>query len=183
MSRIITIFRIWLPLAAIVTALCALSYMTVQQSLRQGANDPQIQMAEDAASALDNGTSADAAIPNQQVELSRSLAPFLVVYDASGKPTASSGLLEGKMPDYPIGALEAAKQSGENTVTWQPRADVRIASVVAPYNAGYVVAGRSLREVEAREAQMQAIALAVWLITLVGVLAAVAFGEYVLRSG
>jgi len=36
-------------------------------------------------------------------------------------------------------------------VTWQPNADVRIASVVLPYNNGFVMAGRNMREVEQRE--------------------------------
>ena len=39
------ILRRWLPIAASVTALCLLVYATVQQALRSGANDPQIQLA------------------------------------------------------------------------------------------------------------------------------------------
>jgi hypothetical protein len=44
-------FLRWLPLAVAITILAGLVYATVQQSLRQGANDPQIQLAEDTAAA------------------------------------------------------------------------------------------------------------------------------------
>ncbi len=177
MNRVKNIVRAWLPLAVITTAFCGLAYVTVQQSLRQGANDPQIQMAEDAAAALDRGESAGTVVPRGGQDIARSLAPFLILYDAQGKPQQASALLGGQLPDYPIGALQAAGNSGENRVTWQPQADVRIASVAVPYQGGYVVAGRSLREVETREAQIQTIAFLTWILTLIAVLAVVAFGE------
>jgi len=167
MDRLIRAFRLWLPFAVVVTAFCALVYVAVQQSLRQGANDPQIQMAEDAAAALDRGATVKSAVPLAQAEFSTSLAPFLIVYDLSGRPLASSGLLNGSLPDYPVGALQAARQNGENRVTWQPNPGVRIASVVVPYQDGYVVAGRSLREVEKREAQTERFAGGTWLLALV----------------
>jgi hypothetical protein len=180
MRRIRNVFRIWLPFAVVVTAFCALAYMTVQQALRQGADDPQIQLAEDAAAALNRGERPDALVPGSQVDMATSLAPFLLTYDGNGKPLASSALLDGKMPEYPMGALDAARRSGENRVTWQPREGVRVASVAVPYRDGFVVGGRSLREVEKREAQTQTIAFTIWVLGLVAVLAAVAFGEYVL---
>jgi hypothetical protein len=57
------ILRHWLPLAAVTTLLCGLVYLAVQQSLRQGANDPQIQMAEDAAAALVAGSTPESVLP------------------------------------------------------------------------------------------------------------------------
>ncbi len=173
MTRIIRALRLWLPFAVVVTAFCALVYVVVQQSLRQGANDPQIQLAEDAAAALDQGKSAQSVLPSAQVEFSTSLAPFLVVYDLDGKPVASSGLLNGSLPQYPMGALQASRQSGENRVTWQPGPSVRIASVAVPYKEGYVVAGRSLREVELRESQAELFAAGTWLLTLVALFAVI----------
>src|SRR5512138_450126 len=109
MSRMLTVVRTWLPFAVVVTAFCGLTYVTVQQSLRQGANDPQIQMAEDAAAALGKGAASEQVVPEERVEIPVSLAPVLVVYDTGGKPVAGSGLLDSKLPDYPLGALEAAK--------------------------------------------------------------------------
>ncbi len=102
MKTIFQIIRGWLPLAIATAGLCGLAYLTVQQSLRMGANDPQIQMAEDAASALNGGASVDSIIPATKVELATSLAPFMIVFDDSGKVLASSATLHGSVPVLPI---------------------------------------------------------------------------------
>lgn len=180
--KIKNILRNWLPFAVTITAFCMLAYATVQQSYRQDANDPQIQMAEDAAFALDHGVDINEVLPLTQVEMSRSLAPFVVIYDASGKPVAGSGVLDGALPDYPLGALESAKASGQNRVTWQPNPSVRIASVVVPYKDGYVMAGRNMREVEIREAQTSTFAGVTWLLAMIATLTVVAFGEFFLSE-
>lgn len=171
------ILRIWLPIAIALTVVCGLVYMSVQQSLRQGANDPQIQMAEDAALALEDGASAEALVASQQVDINHSLAAFLIVYDADGRPVAGSGLLDGKLPEIPRGVLDYAGQNGQNRVSWQPEDGVRIAAVVVPSADRFVLAGRSLREVEKRELQVQGFAAAAWIIGLLASLAAVVFGQ------
>jgi hypothetical protein len=182
MSKIKNIIKIWLPFAVVITAFCALAYVTVQQALRQGLNDPQIQMAEDTASALNNGAAPASVISGSKVEMSSSLSPFLDIYDGNGKAVAGSGMLNGGLPDYPMGALDSAKQNGENRVTWQPNADVRIASVAVPYNDGFVVAGRNMREVEQRESQTELLAGVTWILALVATLIMIAFGEFVLAE-
>ena len=68
-------------------------------------------------------------------------------------------------------------------MTWQPYPLERFALVVAPFasatgKAGYVAAGRSLREVEIRIGQAGFLALAGWLAALIGsLLLCVAFRE------
>lgn len=178
MGRATRVFRQWLPLAIAISGLSALIFGSLQQLLRQGANDPQIQMAQDAAAALDNGSTPGSLLTSQHIDIARSLAPFVLLYDLSGKPLAGDGLLGGSLPDYPLGALEASRQHGENLVTWQPRPDVRVASVVVPYKAGYVVAGRGLLEVELRVDQMQTLAFLAWLVTLLATLVAVTAAEF-----
>jgi hypothetical protein len=89
MKTIFQIFKRWLPLAIATAGLCALVYLTVQQSLRMGANDPQIQMAEDAASNLTGDASVESVVPSEKVDLANSLAPFLVIFDNSGNVLAS----------------------------------------------------------------------------------------------
>ena len=180
--KIKNVFRVWLPFAVVITAFCGLAYASVQQALRQSLNDPQIQMAEDAAYALNNGATIESVIPTEKVEMSRSLAPFIVIYDNDGKPVASSGLLNGQMPDYPKGALDSAKQSGENRVTWQPNVDVRIASVVVTYNNGFILAGRNMREIEQRESQTELLAGITWFLALIATLVVIAFGEIFLSE-
>ncbi|MCL4529319.1 MAG: hypothetical protein M1282_07890 [Chloroflexi bacterium] len=182
MNKIKNIARIWLPFAVVTSAFCGLAYLLVQQSMRMGLNDPQIQMAEDTALALNNGATVDSVIAGQKVEISASLAPFIVVYDTSGKAVSGSGLLNGQLPDYPIGVLDAAKQSGENRVTWQPNSNVRIASVSVPYKDGFVIAGRNMREVENRESNVELIAFLVWLATLIATFIVIAFGEIFLAE-
>jgi hypothetical protein len=170
MQTIFRIFKIWLPLAIATAGLSGLAYLTVQQALRIGANDPQIQMAEDAASALNGGASVDSIVPNTRVELSTSLAPFIIVFDDSGKVVASMATLHGSVPVYPAGVLDYTRQHGEDRVTWQPENGVRMATVVVRYDKGFIVAGRSLREVEIRIGNIQNICglavLAIWVATL-----------------
>ena len=170
MQTIFKIVKNWLPLAIAIAGLCGLVYLTVQQSLRMGANDPQIQMAEDAASSLNAGGSVDSVVPTTKVEISDSLAPFLIVFDNSGKVLASSATLHGAVPTYPMGVLDSTRQQGQDRVTWQPEAGVRMATVVVPYTNGFVMAGRSLTEVEKRESQAEQLSglamLAIWAATL-----------------
>jgi hypothetical protein len=178
--KIKNIFRVWLPFAVVSTAFCALAYAAVQQDQRSGLNDPQIQMAEDTAYALGNGATIDSIIPTTKVEMTRSLAPFMVIYDLNGMPVAGSGFLGGQLPDYPKGALDSARQSGENRVTWQPNPAVRVASVVVPYKNGFVMAGRSMREIEDRIQRTETLAVVTWLLSLIATLLVVALGEFFL---
>jgi hypothetical protein len=177
------ILRHWLPLAAVTTLLCGLVYLAVQQSLRQGANDPQIQMAEDAAAALVAGSTPESVLPVAQVEISTSLAPFMVLYSNTGEPLASSGLLHGIVPLLPSGVFDHTRQNAEDRVSWQPESGVRIAAVVVAYGGaqpGFVLAGRSLREVEKRESQVEQISGIAWLVTLAVSLVVIAGCELIL---
>src|SRR5690242_11381612 len=79
------ILKHWLPLAAVSAVLCGLVCLTVQQVLRQDANDPQIQMAEDAANAAASGAAVESLLPAGRVDMGRSLAPFMIFYDDAGK--------------------------------------------------------------------------------------------------
>lgn len=156
------------PVAALATLACVLVYAAVQQDLRSGANDPQFQLAEDAAAALDAGAAPSTLVAGTKVDLSRSLAPFLVIFDVSGAVLATDGVLDGHDPVPPQGVLESARLDPPDTVTWQPREGVRIAQVSVRWQGGTVLAGRSLREVERREDQALLIAAAAWLAGLVG---------------
>ena len=177
-----TIFKVWLPFAVVITAFSMLVYATVQQVYRQDANDPQIQMANDAADALNSGSSVESVMPQEKVFFAKSLAPFYVIYNLDGKPVAGSGILDGNLPEIPKGVLDNAKQIGENRRTWQPNDNVRIATVIVPYKDGFVLAGRNLREVEAREGQVSGFAGTTWILAMIATFIVIAFGEYVLVS-
>lgn len=141
---------LFLILSIVITVLCALVFVSVQQVYRQSANDPQIQLSEDMARYLAEGKDVKAVMPPMKVDVSKSLVWIVTVYDAAGAVVESNAMLDGQVPVLPAGVLENAKQKGQNRVTWEPKEGVRIAAVVTAYDGGYVLAGRSLRETEDR---------------------------------
>ncbi len=166
--------RAWLPVAAATTILCLLVYASVQQTYRANANDPQIQLAEDAAHALAAGAADETVIPAARVDIAQSLEPFVAVFDGSGRATGASGLLAGAAPSPPAGLFEQARRTGQHSVTWMPRPDVRVAAVfvaVGPSDGRVVMAGRSLREVEVRVGRLAFFCVAAWIAALAGSLA------------
>jgi hypothetical protein len=169
-KNIIRFLKMWLPLAIAIVALSGLVYLSMQQLLRQSANDPQVQLSEDIASSLSSGKSAEELISPKPVEISTSLSPFVMVFDESGKVIFSNALLDGQIPQYPAGVFDYVRQQGQDRVTWQPRPGVRQATVVnrfiSPGRSGYVVVGRSLRESEDRSDFFLKIAAAACVLTL-----------------
>ena len=162
----------WLPFAVLVTALCGLVYATVQQNYRQNANDPQIQMAEDIADALETGKSPASfvSVAPVQSDIAKTLAPFVIIFDDSMHPIVSTAIVSGKTPIPPSGIFDFVKSHGEERLTWQPAEGVRIAAIVrffAGSEPGFVLVGRSLREVEKREAQLGFFCLVAWIGLLV----------------
>jgi hypothetical protein len=165
-------FVVLAPALVALTVACGLGYVVVQQALRAGANDPQVQLAEDGARALDAGSppaslveagSAAAGLAGPGlVDISVSLAPFVVVYDAAGAPLAANATFAGGTPKPPDGVLATARSAGIDKVTWQPGPGVRIAAVVIPWSGGTILAGRSLRLVEEQEDRTLLLAGAAW---------------------
>ena len=173
-----TIFKYWLLIAVVVTCLSGLIYGTAQQILRQSADDPQIQMAEDIAAQLANGQQIQSVVPTEKVDIAKSLAPYIIVFDANGNPIASSAQLDGQTPTIPSGVFDYVRQNGADRITWSPRPGVRSAIVVTKIsgpNSGFVLAGRSLREVEIREDDILQLDLLGWLASLLVSFVATAF--------
>ncbi len=168
----------YVPVAVLATLCCGLVYALVQQDLRQSANDPQIHMAQDAARALDAGARPVTLLAAQKIDVAQSLAPFLVIFDASGGVLASDGVLDGHDPIPPSAVLSAAQQNAPDMVTWQPREGVRIASVSVAWRGGTVLAGRSLHQVEVREDNTLRIAVAAGLAMLVALAVASAVAAW-----
>jgi hypothetical protein len=163
--------RLLLPSVLVLTFACGLGYVGIQQTYRNGADDPQVQLAEDAAARLAAGEAPEDVVPAGSVDLARSLAPFVIVYDADNKAVAGSGTLGAALPIPPAGVLDAARERGSNRVTWQPRPEVRIASYeVAGPGGTVVLAGRSLREVERRVSELTTMVALAWALGLVGLL-------------
>jgi len=174
------IMKRWLPLAVAVTGVCGLVYLAVQQELRRYADDPQIQLAEDAAYAIETGASVESQVPGDRIPIERSCAPFITVFDDRGEVLRSSGLLHGLLRGLPVGVLEYVRRHGEERVTWQPERGVRIAAVVVRYGGerpGFVLAGRSLREIEKRESAAATEAAIAWILTMAASLVVAVLAE------
>lgn len=157
----------WLPLAVLTILMSGLVYVAVQQDYRNSANDPQIQMALDARNALENGAAAQSLVPTSQVDIAQSLAPYLAIYDASGQVVAASATLHGQPLVVPPGVFDSARAMPMDVLTWMPEPGVRSAIVVVHYSQGYVLAGRSLIQVEDRETNLEKIVGAACVVTLV----------------
>ena len=155
----------WIPLAFVITFLSGLIYVVVQQNYRQSANDLQIQLAEDLGNELADGANPQQITGTHKTQINKSLEPFVIIYDDSGKEIAASAELGGKTPTLPAGVFDAVKTSGEKRFTWQPRRDVRSAVVIMKYsgkNSGFILAGKSLREVEKRVDRLGMIVVLAW---------------------
>ncbi|MFA5991482.1 MAG: hypothetical protein WC794_04540 [Candidatus Doudnabacteria bacterium] len=163
----------WLPLAVAIIIMSSLVYVVAQQSYRNAANDPQIQIAQDITTALNKGdVQADAIVPPTSTsEMSSSLATFVTIFSATGTPVGSSVAVDGKLPTIAEKILVAAKKSGESRITWQPKPGLRIATVITSYKnstaSGFVLAGRSLKETDIRIAQLGIITAITTLIALI----------------
>jgi hypothetical protein len=136
-------------------------YVALLQSYRQNANDPQIELAGTWANQISAGAKDASAIftsGSTTVDPSSGLGVFGVVVDADGKVISSNMKMDGTTPLPPKSVLTVAGADHQNRVTWQPQSGTRIALVVQGYNhagvAGYVLAGRSLKEVDARTAAL-----------------------------
>ncbi len=163
--------------------MAGLVYVAVQQNFRTNANDPQIQLAEDFANQLSAGRTVDSINTSISVDMVKSLALFIFVYDDAGNILVGSGKINGQYPALPSGVLDHARKDGENRITWQPQEDVRIALVVVRYDgsqSGFVAVGRSLREVEQREFDLGLKIFGAWFIGLIGLAIILSGGEIII---
>ncbi|MDP2660469.1 MAG: hypothetical protein Q8R28_07055 [Dehalococcoidia bacterium] len=103
------ILKLWAPIAVASTVLCLLAAVSVQQDLRQSANGPQIQMAEDAALAIEKCQAPQSVVPSTTVDIAKRLAAYLIVFDDAGLPVVSSAQLDGQTPLPPSGVFRRGK--------------------------------------------------------------------------
>lgn len=158
-----------LGLGLLLTLLGGLCMQVTQQLLRRGADQPQQQMVNLAASRLADGESPDKVIPPAYVELGRDLQPFLIYYNDRGEPLHGTGYLDQKLPAPPPGVFEYLRSHPTDAITWQPRHNLRIATVLERVNgpqAGFVLAGRDMVLVEKQESLLYHLSVVSWIIVL-----------------
>jgi hypothetical protein len=156
----------WLMPIVVTTVLFGTVYVVTQQLDRSQANDAPLRLASQVAAELREGltTTVDA---QPHVDLSRSLAPFVVVENAQGIPTSGSGFLQGALVSLPTGVLSSAAQSGRDDVTWQPGHGLRFATVTLKVGDQFVSAGQSLAPSEDRLGTFQLLIGFGWLASMV----------------
>jgi len=155
-----------LILAVVFTLLGGAAALTMQQMLRRGANQPQIDMADWYSGEIASGEKPGNVIPPGYVDLEKSLQPFVIFYDELGRPLAGTGYLDQALPVPPAGVFDFVRSHGRENLTWQPRPGVRMASVIRRVDAktsGFILAGRSLRLVEEQESLLWRMVMGIWL--------------------
>lgn len=176
--------RVFAIVAAAVTLALAFAYVLVQQSMRMNANDPQVEITEGVVEALNMGQDPKAFSSMNPTDLSKSLSPFVIVYDGEGKAISGTGEIDGQIPTPPKGVFDAAKAKGQNRLSWEPKENVRVAAVITPYSSaggdassspssGFVLVGKSLREVENRLQTLTKLAAVTWAVSLLVCLAVI----------
>lgn len=171
----VTLWKSWLPLAFGLTVTIGFVHLAVQQSYRQDAYDPQIELVESVGAALSSGVKAtDLLGEAPPTDIAKTLTTFLAVVDKDDKLVASNAKLNGQSPVMPSGLLVAARQGATERSTWEPQAGVRqaVVALAVPNGDGQVVVvGRSLREVDLRISQLTALTLFAWVVAIFGSLA------------
>ena len=165
----------------VATILFGTIYVVAQQIDRLSANDVPLRLASQVAAELREGqtTTLDA---QPHVDLARSLAAFVVVEDAQGSATGGSGFLRGSLVSLPTGVLANAARTGQDSVSWQPEANLRFATVTLKVGNRFVTAGQSLKPSEDRVGTVQLLVGLGWLVSML-VLAGTWFWLWRVRLG
>ena len=115
------------------------------------------------------------------MKLDKTQNPFIIILDGSLQILASNVELNGEVPIPPKGVFETAKNEKEFRVTWQPRNDIRIATVIQ-YTKNpseyYVLAGRSLNETENRIEQLIHFCMIFWVLSVAFIFLFFVFKEF-----
>ncbi len=181
MQLLTRVFINAIPFAGIITLFCGLVYVTVQQVYRQTANDPQIAMVQEISEQLSEKIDPASLVSSYKMKMDKTQNPFIIILDGSLKILVSNVDLNGEIPIPPKGVFETAKNEKEFRVTWQPRNDIRIASVIQYTKSPseyYVLAGKSLNETESRIEQLIHFCMIFWVLSVAFIFLFFVFKEF-----
>lgn len=159
-------FRLWIALVGTATLLLGAAYTMVQQSTRLAADDLPLQTAESIRYQLSKGATVQDAVPAVKTDLRTGNTVFAIITNKSQDVLASSASLDGKTPLPPTGVFDFTKDNGSDHFSWQPAANVRLATRILSYSAnggGYIITGQSLKPAEDRINIYGELAVAAWL--------------------
>lgn len=158
-----------LTLGVILTLWGFAAAITMQQFLRRGADQPQIQMAKNYASQIVQGEQLEDVLPPVHIDIARSLEPFAIYYNDQGEPVGATGHLDQSVPAPPAGVFSHIHTHPVDNFTWQPRPGLRIAAVafhVNGPNPGFILVGRSLALVQQQEDLLRRGAFITWFVLM-----------------
>jgi hypothetical protein len=150
----------------LVTFICALVYLVTQQELRLGANVNPYQIAVDTSIKLEKGSNIKEIINGQNLDVSKGLGAFVMVFDNNKSLVATTGMMGSIKPSYPKGVLEYLDTHKEDRVTWQTKERLRFATVAIKYKNGYIVGAQSLLETENTIQKIGALVLFAWIASI-----------------
>ena len=101
----------------LVTFSCLLAYIVAQKVIRLGANELPVRFTAETSIKLSNGHSVRDAIPEETVDISRSLNTFVMIFDKDKSLIASSAMMGRDKPVYVKGALYYTDKISEYKVT------------------------------------------------------------------
>ncbi len=164
-SRAIAIFVV---LALFVTVIFGSIYMTAQQIYRANANDPQVEVVGQVADLINQDIPLDAIVSEaEQVDMAESLALFVMIFDKDKNLVSSSAKLGQDTPVPLAGNFDVAQNTGEDRFIWEPKDGVRVTAVLKLVDdKGYVLAGRSFKEIETREGDLAKILIIGWAVSI-----------------
>lgn len=138
----------YLIITGIALILIAISYTGVQRQNRLLVNEEIKVYSLELEQSLDLNKNI---LETRFFELNKMQSKFYILYDKNNKIVKTNATIDGKIPEFPNGALDEARKLGENRVTWQPKAGVREAAVIRNIgNDQVLVTGKSLKETEDR---------------------------------
>ena len=146
--------RTWLAIMGAASILLLAAYVMAQQSTRHAANDQPLALAQTIKHQLANGAGPTDVIPAVTVDLRDDISPFVTITDSLRNILGSSAKLDGKTPLPPAGVFSYTKAHGEDTISWQPKSAVRLATYITTGKAGneyvFIITGQSLKPAEDR---------------------------------
>ncbi|HAG27614.1 TPA: hypothetical protein DCG61_02440 [Patescibacteria group bacterium] len=159
---------IFVALVALVSVLFISICYSARTVFRQQANDPQIEVTEQVAGIVRQGVPIDAIVSSaEQIDLNSSKALFVMIFDNERSLAGSSAQLNGEAPSVPSEVFDKTNEMGEYRFDFEPSESLKFAGVMKKIDdSAYVLAGRSLSEMETRAAALEQPLWIGWIISV-----------------
>jgi hypothetical protein len=139
----------FLPIIIIVLT-SATSFVLLQQNIRLSVDEEISTLSDNIVSAVEkNRAVLDNQPQDQLVDPTKSDLIFIQAYNDDNSIIFSTLGIDGNnQSKVPQNELDTAKKNNRNNITWSPKKDIRLATVIQRFNGekpGYIVTGRSLK--------------------------------------